>query len=91
VAERVPWFVGAELHDRSTILARLRERAAHFAVPHTSVVAARDRLVAPVQSAAFVVGDVVVLDGRGHNMLLFDDEVVRLIARRLRGVRRAAA
>jgi triacylglycerol lipase len=76
-----PFLVGADLHPQSSLLRRVRERAHESPVPHTSIVAAEDRLVPGVETACLGVGDVVVLPGRGHNALLFDDEVaVRVIA-----------
>jgi triacylglycerol lipase len=85
-ARRLPLFVGADLHGESRILARIRARAHRGGVRHTSVVGGADRLVFPPESACFPSGEVVHLAGRGHNMLLFDDEVARLIIRLVRGV-----
>jgi pimeloyl-ACP methyl ester carboxylesterase len=70
-----PFFVGADLHPRSSLLRRIRDRAAETVVPHTSIVAAEDRLVPGIATACLGAGDVVVLPGRGHNALLFDDAV----------------
>jgi triacylglycerol lipase len=78
------YLVGADLHETSPLLERLRRRAAEYDVPHTSVVAAEDRLVVGLKTACLGVGDVVVLDKRGHNALLFDEEVAGLVIDRLR-------
>jgi triacylglycerol lipase len=78
------YFVGADLHEESALLKRLRDRAPDFDVPHTSVVGAEDRLVVGVKTACLGVGDVVVLENRGHNTLLFDDEVAELVIERVR-------
>jgi pimeloyl-ACP methyl ester carboxylesterase len=77
-------FVGADVHERSALLRRLRERAADCRVPHTSIVAADDRTVPGVETACLGVGDVVVLANRGHNTLLFDDEAAGLIIDRVK-------
>jgi len=91
VAQRLPLLIGAELHGESKLLARVRAHAGRHAVPHTSVIGGADQLVFPAESARFPVGDVVVLPGRGHNMLLFDEEVVGLVLRRVRESRHTAA
>jgi antitoxin (DNA-binding transcriptional repressor) of toxin-antitoxin stability system len=77
-------LVGADLHERSPLLRRIRERAPACAVPHTSMVAGEDRLVPGVKTACLGVGDVVVLEGRGHNTLLFDHEVAGHVIERVR-------
>lgn len=80
-----------ELSPSSSLLSRLRDpslSARH--VPHTSFVAAGDVLVPPA-SAAFVHGDVHVVEGVGHNALLFHDGVAEQVARLIVGDRRVAA
>lgn len=72
------FFVGADLHEDSALLARLRERAARCGVPHTSIVGSDDTLVG-VHPAMLGFGDVVVLPERGHNALLFCDRVADLV------------
>src|SRR5258708_34002557 len=67
-------LVGVDLHEQSELLRRLREKAHEFDVPHTSIVAANDTVVAGVETASLGIGDVVVLPKRGHNTLLFDEE-----------------
>lgn len=65
----------------SPLLARLR--AGRSAVPHTSIVAAGDQLVSPPHSAAFPTGEVVVIQGVGHNALLFDPGAVEVVCRKI--------
>jgi triacylglycerol lipase len=79
------YLVGADLHEESALLKRLRDRAPDFDIPHTSVVASDDRLVVGVKTASLGVGDVVVLQNRGHNALLFDEQVAELVIDRVRG------
>jgi triacylglycerol lipase len=78
-----PILIGADLHTKSDVLLRLRSRAHEFEVPHTSIVAEADTLVA-AESSMFPAGDVVVLPGRGHNSLLYDDTSLRTIVGRVR-------
>jgi triacylglycerol lipase len=78
------YLVGSDIHEESALLQRLRERAADAGVPHTSVVATEDRVVPGIQTACLGAGDVVVLRGRGHNTLLFDEEVAGLVIDRVR-------
>jgi triacylglycerol lipase len=73
------YLVGADLHEDSALLKRLRDRAAEYDVSHTSIVAAGDQVVVGEKTACLGVGDVVVLPGRGHNSLLFDAEVAELV------------
>jgi triacylglycerol lipase len=78
------YLVGVDLHEESDLLKRLRDRAPEFDVPHTSVVASEDRLVVGLKTACLGTGDVIVLDKRGHNTLLFDEEVAGLVIDRIR-------
>jgi alpha-beta hydrolase superfamily lysophospholipase len=80
-------LVGADIHQESALLARLRSSAAACGVPHTSIVGAEDT-VAGVESAMLGFGDVVVVPRRGHNALLFCERVGSLVLER---VERAAA
>ena len=82
--EVVPLFVGADLQPASKVLERVRERAHAFDVPHTSIIAGDDRTVLGRKSATFPHGDAIVLEGRGHNSLLFDDEVAHIVIERIR-------
>jgi alpha-beta hydrolase superfamily lysophospholipase len=87
VAGKIPVLVGADLEAASVVLDRIRARAHVGAVPHTSVVAARDRLVRGVDNAILPHGESIVLEGRGHNTLLYDDEVTRIVLERIRRLR----
>ncbi len=78
------YLVGADLHESSALLKRLRDRAPEYGIPHTSVVASEDRLVVGLKTACLGVGDVIVLEKRGHNALLFDEEVAGLVIDRVR-------
>jgi triacylglycerol lipase len=84
VARRVPLFVGADLHAESELLARVRSRAHVGGVPHVSIVAGDDKLIVGEKNATFPDGEVIVMRGRGHNTLLFDDEVARVVIDRIR-------
>ena len=83
IARRLPYFVGADLHEDSATLARLRTSPHARRVPHTSIIAGEDHLVVPQRSAAFHEGDVVVIPGVSHNSLLYNDEVADIIAGRV--------
>jgi triacylglycerol lipase len=58
------------------------------AIPHLSIVAAHDAFVRSPVSHALPGGDVIVMAGRGHNALLFDEEVARIVERRVLSFRR---
>jgi triacylglycerol lipase len=87
VCHRVRLLTRAELHGQSALLRRVRDGARTTTVPHTSIVAEHDRVVEGIESATLGTGDVVVLTKRGHNTLLFDDEVASLVIDRVRGRR----
>ncbi len=78
-------LVGADLHEQSELLRRVRDRAHVHGVPHTSVVAAADSVVVGVETACLGYGDVVVVPKRGHNGLLFDHAVAAMVIDRLNG------
>jgi pimeloyl-ACP methyl ester carboxylesterase len=84
VARKFPFLVGADLHRESRTLARLRSSPHASRVKHTSIVAGDDHLVIPQESAAFPHGDVIVMKGRSHNSVLFDPEVMHILAQRIR-------
>jgi len=71
-------LVGADLHERSHLLARLRAGAGASGVPHTSIIGGKDTVVEP-RAAAFGFGELVVLEDRGHNQLLFCERVAALV------------
>jgi pimeloyl-ACP methyl ester carboxylesterase len=79
-----PLLVGADLHEQSALLRRLRERAHVSGVPHTSIVGEEDTVVVGVETASLGFGEVVVLPRRGHNALLFCDRVAGLVIDRVK-------
>jgi triacylglycerol lipase len=80
-------LVGADLHAQSELLKRIREHAPACGVPHTSIVAAADTVVAGVATACLGFGDVVVVPNRGHNAILFDESVASLVIDRVKASR----
>jgi len=88
---RLLGFEGArDLDPSSPLLRRLtlgHSRAAH--IPHLSIIAGSDEMVRAPVIHALPGGDVIVLDGRGHNTLLFDDEVARILVQRVLTTARA--
>jgi hypothetical protein len=84
-------LVGADVHFDSELLRRIRDGASGCCVPHTSIVAGDDSVVAGVRTACLGAGEIVVLAGRGHNSLLFDEEVADLVIHRLKSLRRGHA
>ncbi len=89
-AHPFPFLVGRELGRSSKLLARLRERAHEHDVPHTSIVGDSDMVVAPIDSAVFPRGDVLVLPRCGHNTLLFHDDSISHVVDRVRRVQSQA-
>jgi pimeloyl-ACP methyl ester carboxylesterase len=87
LAEHFRVFVGNDLHAASDVLARLRKGAAASTVPHTSIAGSADRIVPTPEHARFTVGETLVLQGRGHNTLLFDREAIDAIVRRVKSSR----
>jgi pimeloyl-ACP methyl ester carboxylesterase len=85
MATRAPVFVGRDLHPESSLLARIRARAAEHGVPHVSIAGTDDRTV-PHASAIFPWGETISLEGRGHNTLLFDEEVARIVVDRIKTI-----
>jgi triacylglycerol lipase len=84
LATRFPLFVGRDVHPRSKLLARLRQRASEHDVPHLSIAGTDDHTVPHRYAHAFPHGERVSLDGRGHNTLLFDEEVARIVVERVK-------
>ncbi len=78
------FFVGADLHEQSVLLRRIREHAHVCGIPHTSIVGEDDTVVAGVKTACLGFGDVVVLPRRGHNGLLFCETVANLVIDRVK-------
>jgi len=92
LAERFRVFVGNDLHAASDVLTRLREGTGRgAAVPHLSIAGTEDRMVFPTERARLSSGELVVLDGRGHNQLLFDKEAIDLVVSRVTGLERGTA
>lgn len=91
LARRFRFFVGADLHRTSPLLARLRARAHEHDVPHTSVVAEADAMVVPCESAVFPRGDVVVLPRLGHNSLLFHRDSIAHVVDRVKRLQKHRA
>jgi pimeloyl-ACP methyl ester carboxylesterase len=60
-------------------------------IPHLSIIAASDVIVPAPISHALPGGEVALMEGRGHNALLFDAEVAGLIERRVLAVARVQA
>lgn len=84
------FMVGADLHRESSVLRRLRASSQSHDVPHTSIVAGDDRLISGLTRAVFPGHDAVILHGRGHNSLLYDEEVIRVVIDRIRQAQRHA-
>lgn len=85
-ARFAPGSLGNALRPGSIILQRLRERRGQAdGVAHVAVVAGRDRMISPPESAGAIErADVHHFDDLGHNEALFDPRVVDLIARSVR-------
>jgi alpha-beta hydrolase superfamily lysophospholipase len=91
VAKALRFFmVGADLHRESAVLKRLRASSQSHDVPHTSIVAGSDRLISGFTRAVFPGHEAVILHGRGHNSLLYDEEVIRVVVDRVKQSRRRA-
>ncbi len=88
-ARRFAWLI-PDLHPDSRVLAEIRACPSHVRVPHLSIVAGADRMIPP-ESARFPGAPYVTLPDRGHNTLLFDAEVVRILVARLERSAREAA
>lgn len=72
-----------DLEPQSPVLRRILIRCAEVEIPHLSIIAGSDAMARSPVAHALPVGEVVVLEGRGHNTLLFDDEVARLVEDRV--------
>lgn len=79
LAKRLPVLVGAELHPRSRLLGRLREVAQNHPIPHLSIAGVVDRTAPPHTTCALPHGEIVMLDGLGHNGLLFDHSALNIV------------
>ena len=77
-------LVGADLHGQSALLKRVRDRARHCSVPHTSIVAEHDTMVVGAETACLGVGEVIVVPERGHNAVLFCERVGGIVIDRVK-------
>jgi triacylglycerol lipase len=80
-----------DLHPSSAVLRSIVLHPYAAAIPHLSIVAGADSLVDAPRAHALPGGDVVVVEQRGHNTLPFDEEVARLVERRVLAQRAAPA
>lgn len=83
---RAKWLGIASTRDLdrgSPILRRIALHPRAASIPHLSIVAGADNLAGSPISNALPGGDVLVLDDRGHNTLLFDDEATRAVELRV--------
>ncbi|GMV12402.1 MAG: hypothetical protein AMXMBFR56_06260 [Polyangiaceae bacterium] len=85
-AKLVPAAAGRDIAPESAVLARLTERG-ECGVPHLSVVASDDALV--TEDATLHFGERVLIEGCGHNGILYHQEVAALIVSRVRQSQRA--
>ena len=76
-----------DLDPQSELLRRVRLGASGASgapqIPHLSIIAASDVIVPAPISHALPGGEVILMEGRGHNELLFDAEVAGHIERRV--------
>jgi len=77
-----------DLEPTSPVLRRILCSSCASPVPHLSIVAGADTLVRSPIAHALPGGEVLVMHGRGHNTLLFDDEVATVVERRIHARRR---
>lgn len=86
-------FGGArDLDPQSELLRRIRLGSSNTPqIPHLSIIAASDVIVPAPISHALPGGEVLVMEGRGHNALLFDAEVAGHIERRVLAIPRPRA
>ncbi|MBX3127389.1 MAG: hypothetical protein KF718_11775 [Polyangiaceae bacterium] len=84
-ARLMPGAVGRDILPGSEVLSRLRDGAAG-GVPHLSVAAREDTMV--TEQAVFHHGERALVQGCGHNGLLYDERVAGLVVRRIRESRR---
>ncbi len=75
-----------DLAPDSALLRKIRLAASASAhVPHLSIIAATDAVLRSPVSHALPGGEVIVMQGQGHNTLLFDEEVAQIALRRILG------
>ena len=67
----------------SPVLRRILMHPDAARIPHLSIIAGADTLIASPVTHALPGGDVRVMEGRGHNTLLFDEETARMVEARV--------
>lgn len=72
-----------DLQPRSEVLRRIVLHPDAAAIPHLSIIAGADALVDTPRAHALPGGDVMVMEHRGHNTLLFDEAVASAVERRV--------
>lgn len=87
-ARLFPAPVGRDIVPGSFLLSRLR-RTAHHGVPHFSIAGADDQIVP--SGALFALGDGIVIDGCGHNGLVYHPRTLSSVVLKVRAVQAAAA
>ncbi len=83
---RAGWLgvdTGRDMQPRSAVLSRILLHPDARRLPHLSIIAGADNVVDAPIAHALPGGDVRVMAGRGHNTLLFDDEVARAVEARI--------
>ncbi|MBK7586493.1 MAG: hypothetical protein IPI67_40685 [Myxococcales bacterium] len=83
----MPVQAGRDIVPESVVLRRLAERG-DCGVPHTSVVAGADSVV--TQGAALHHGDEILIEGCGHNGLLYHPDATGLVVERVLEAKNAA-
>jgi pimeloyl-ACP methyl ester carboxylesterase len=76
-----------DLRPESDVLRTIRLHPRAASIPHLSIVAGADTLLQAPVSHALPGGDVLVMEDRGHNTLLFDEDVARAVERRVLSVK----
>ncbi len=79
----MPLESARDLMPESDVLRAVRLREPSRPIPHLSIIAGGDRVTASPVAHALPSGEVVVLEGRGHNAILFDARAIALVERRL--------
>lgn len=74
-----------DIAEDSTVLRTLRLGRTASVIPHLSIIAGDDALTRTPIAHALPEGEVVVLEGRGHNGVLFDREAILLVEGRILG------
>lgn len=83
---RAKWLGMASTRDLdrgSPVLRRIALHPGAAEIPHLSIVAGADTLAGSPIANALPGGDVLVLDRRGHNTVLFDEEAMRAVELRI--------